>query len=95
MVDRSVHFWAAVCKTVRPMLSGRATLVYCSQTVRWIKMKLGMRVGLRPGHIVLDGDARPLTPKGHSPPIFGPAVAAKWLSKMPLGMDYGGRPQPR
>jgi len=32
------------------------TLVYCGQTVRRIKMKLGMRVGLSPGHIVLDGD---------------------------------------
>jgi len=46
--------WATVCKTVRPMLSGRClsvlsvclpvlsvTLVYCGQTVGWIKMKLG------------------------------------------------------
>jgi len=31
-------------------------------------MKLGMQVGLSPGHIVLDGDP---VPKGHSPPIFG------------------------
>ena len=30
------------------------TLVYCGQTVGWIKMKLGMPVGLGPGHIVLD-----------------------------------------
>jgi len=29
------------------------TLVYCGQTVGWIKMKLGMQVGLSPGHIVL------------------------------------------
>ena len=28
------------------------TLVYCGQTVGWIKMKLGMQVGLGPGHIV-------------------------------------------
>jgi len=43
------------------------TLVHCGQTVGWIKMKLGMQVGLGPGHIVLDGD--PATPplKGHSP----------------------------
>ena len=39
------------------------TLVYCGQTVRWIKMKLGMQVGLGPAHIVLDGDPAPL-PKG-------------------------------
>jgi len=30
------------------------TLVYCGQTVGWIKMKLGMQVGLGPGHIVLE-----------------------------------------
>jgi len=28
------------------------TLVYCGQTVGWIKMKLGTTVGLGPGHIV-------------------------------------------
>jgi len=31
-------------------------IVYCGQTVGRIKMKLGIRVGLGPGHIVLDGD---------------------------------------
>jgi len=35
-------------------------------------MKLGMHVGFVPGHIVLDGDPAPPTPKGHSPPTFGP-----------------------
>ena len=34
--------------------------VYCSQTAAWIKMPLGMEVGLGPGHIVLDGDLAPL-----------------------------------
>jgi len=33
------------------------TLVYCGQTVGWIKIKFGMDVGLVTGHIVLDGDA--------------------------------------
>ena len=28
------------------------TLVFCGQTVGWIKMKLGTEVGLGPGHIV-------------------------------------------
>jgi len=42
-------------------------LVYCGQTVEWIKMKLGMQVGLDPGHIVLDGDPVP-HPKGAQPP---------------------------
>ena len=35
------------------------TLVYCSQTVGSIKIKLGVEVGLGLGHIVLDGDAAP------------------------------------
>jgi len=47
------------------MLSGRCsvclsvlsvTLVYCGQSVGWIKMPLGTEVGLGPGDIVLDGD---------------------------------------
>jgi len=40
----SVHY-LSVCLSV--------TLVYCGQMVRQIKMKLGMQVGLGPGHIVL------------------------------------------
>ena len=36
-------------------------------------MKLGMQVGLGPGHIVLDGDPPPL-PKGAQPPNFRPYV---------------------
>ena len=62
---------------VRPVLSVRylsvclsVTLVYCGQTVELIKMKLGMQIGLGPGHIVLDRDPAP--PKGAQPPIFGP-----------------------
>ena len=61
--------WATVCKTVRPIalcyqtvvcLSVLSvTLVYCRQTVGWIKIKLGTQVGLAPGHIVLDGDPVP------------------------------------
>jgi len=57
-----LHFWATVCKTVRPILSDRClsclyvTLVYCGQTVGRIKTKLGMPVGLGSGHTVLDGD---------------------------------------
>jgi len=46
-------------------------LVYCDQTVRWIKIKLGMQVGLSPGHIALDGDPAPF-PRWAHPPIFGP-----------------------
>jgi len=54
--------------------------VYCGQTAGWIKMALGMEVGLGPGHIVLDGDPAPLPKKGpEPPPIFGPSIVAKRL----------------
>jgi len=32
-------------------------LVYYGQTVAWIKVSLGMEVGVAPGQIVLDGAA--------------------------------------
>jgi len=75
---------AIVCKTVRPMLSDRClpclsvTLVYCGQTVGWIKVPLAMEVGLRAGDIVLGGD--PALQKGAHPPNFRPvSVVAKRL----------------
>jgi len=55
------------------------TLVFCGQTVGWIKMKLGMQVGLCPGHIVLDGYPALPPPKGHSPNFRPISVVAKWL----------------
>ena len=76
----TASFWATDCKTVRPMLSDRClsclsvTLVYCGQAVGWIKMKLGMQVGLGPGHIVLDGNPASPLPKVHSLPVFGPCL---------------------
>jgi len=71
-------FWATVCKMVRPMLPNRClsvTLVYCGQTVGWIKMKLGVRP--RP-HCVRWGPSSP------SPtiPAFTPqqqSITALWL----------------
>ena len=57
-------------------------------------MKLGVQVGLGPGHIVLGGDPAPLR-KGHSsPPLFSPQFSARiccgqmaaWI-KMPLGTE--------
>ena len=42
--------------------------VYCGQTVGWIKMALGMEVGLVPGHIALDGDPAPPPQKGGTAP---------------------------
>jgi len=50
------------------------TLVYCGQTVGWIRMPLGTKVGLGSGHIVLDGDPAPLLRTGHSSPHFSAHV---------------------
>jgi len=64
--------------------------------VGWIKMKLGIQVGLGPGHTVLDGDLAPFPPKGHSPPpIFGPHTLLRngWMDQDATW--YGGRPRPR
>jgi len=51
------------------------TLVYCGQTVRWIKMPLGTEVGLGAGHIVLDGDpAHPSLKRAQQPSHFSTNV---------------------
>ena len=55
------------CLSVCPVyMSVGLTLVYCGQTVEWIKMSLGVEVGHGPSDIVLDGDPAPPT-KGHTP----------------------------
>jgi len=54
--------------------------VCCGQKAGWIKMALGMEVGLGPGHIVLDEDPALLPTKGAEPPQFlAPFVVAKQL----------------
>jgi len=53
-----------------PVLPVRLSVLFV--TVGWITMKLGMHVGLGPGHIVLDGDLVPLPQRGTAAPIFGP-----------------------
>jgi len=67
------------------------TLVYCGQTVGRIKMKLGVQVGLGPGHIVLDGDPTPLR-KGAQPLQFSAHICCgqmdAWI-KMLLAMKVG------
>ena len=65
------------CLSVSSVCLFSVTLVYCGQSVGWTKMKLGMEVGLGPGHNVLDRDPAPH--KGAQPPIFGPRVVAKRL----------------
>ena len=67
------------------------TFVHCGQTVRRIKIKLGMQVGLGPVHILLDGNPAPPPPKGHSPQFLAHircGQMAAWI-KMPLGMEEG------
>jgi len=62
-------------KNGSPFLSDRCLsvmLVYCGQTVGWIKIKLATDIGLISGHIVLDGDPALHPPNRHShPAIFG------------------------
>jgi len=80
-------FWGDRFETVRPMLSDRCLSVclhvclsvynvgVLSQTVGWIKMKLGMQVGLGPGHIVLGRNPATLYKRGGAEsPIFGPCL---------------------
>ena len=66
---------------------------YCGQTDGWMKLVLGMVVGLSPGDFVLDGDPVPFPQKGAEPP---PQFSAHFYCgqtaaciKMPLGMELG------
>ena len=60
-------------------------------------MKLGVQVGLGPGHIMLDGDPAPFRKRGWSPlPNFRPiSIVDKTAGciKMPLGMEVGLSPE--
>jgi len=60
----------------------------------WLKMKLGMEVGLGPGHTVRWGPSSP-SPKGTHPPIFGPCLLWPngWMD--PDATWYGSRPRPK
>ena len=74
--NRAPVFGRPLQVTVRLMLWDRClvylsvTLVYCGQTVGWIKMPLGTDVGLFPCDTVLDGDPAPLTEWGTAAPHF-------------------------
>jgi len=53
--------------------------VYCRHTAGWIKIPLGMEVGLDQGHIVLEGIQLP-SPERDTAPNFRPiSVVVKWL----------------
>jgi len=45
----------------------------------WIKMPLGMEVGLGPGDFLLDGNPAPLPKKGTEPKFSAMFIVAKWL----------------
>ena len=61
----------------------------------WIKMPFGTRVGLGPGHIVLDGDPDSPPQNGAQPQIFGPCLLWPngWMDRDATW--YGSRPRPR
>jgi len=72
------HFLAHIC---------------CSQMAAWIKMPLGMEIGLYPGDFGLDGDPAPLPKRGRSlkfRPVFCGQTAG-WI-KMVLGTEVGLSP---
>ena len=65
--------------------------VYCGQTAGWIKMALGVEVGLSPGDIVFDVD--PATPRKKGTPTLTQFLAyvycgqiTGWM-KTPLGTE--------
>jgi len=82
----------------RPVMSVLSvTLVYCGQTVGRINMKLGTRVGLGPGHIVLDMDSAPLPQKGTAPQFSAHVYCgqtAGWI-KMAFGTKVAAHSLPQ
>jgi len=78
-----------VCLSVCPVLS--LTFVHCGQTAGRINMKVGMQVGLGPGHTALDGDTATLLQRAQLPQFSAHICRgqkAAWI-KMPLGMELG------
>ena len=94
----------SVCLSVSPVLCVclSVTFLHCGQTVGRIKTKLGMQVGLGPGHIVLDGDPAPppqrVLPQRGTAPQFSAHICygqmAAWIKMslidMELGLGLGG-----
>jgi len=83
---------------IRPVLSCRSclsvTLVYCGQTVGWIKMALAMEVGLglgTTGHIALDGNPAPIPKKGTEPQFLAHFYCGQTAVciRLPLGAEVG------
>ena len=64
---------------------------YCGRTAGWIKMVLGMEVGLGPVRIVLDGDTAPPQNRGRAPKFSAHLYCGQTAGciKMPLGTEVG------
>jgi len=60
--------------------------VHCGQTVGWIKMKLGMQVGLGPGYTVLDEDHLPFPQRGTVPQFSAHICCGQMVGSI----TYGG-----
>ena len=58
--------------------------ICCGQMAAWMKMPLGMELGLGPGHIVLDWDPATLLRKGRTAPNF---QTMSIVAKRPDGQD--------
>jgi len=79
-------------RSALPKLSAH---VYCGQTAGWMKLVLGMEVGLSPGDFVLDGGPAPSPKTAEPPPQFSAQFYCGQTAgciKMPLGMDVGLSP---
>ena len=69
--------------------------ICCGQMAAWIKMSIGMELGLGAGDFVLDRDPAPSPKGGRSPQIFGPFLLRPYVWMDEAGTWHGGRPQPR
>ena len=85
LLEGGYSFRETVFKMVCRMLLDRCLSVlfvclslYCGQMVGWIKMPLGMVVGLGPGDIVLGGDPAPPHKGAHQPPPLFRPTALVW-----------------
>jgi len=100
--------WATVYKTVRPIGTLSVcvsvsvsdslcpvTLVYCGQTVGWIKMPLGMEVGLFPCDIVLDGAQLPPRKGAQQSSHFSAHVYCGQTAGYQDATWYGDRRRPK
>ena len=70
--------------------------ICCGEMAAWIKMSLGMKLGLDPGDFVLDGDPVDPSPKREADPqIFGQCLLWPngWMDQD--GTWHRDRPQPR